>query len=263
MIVLTEKDKEILCECVGYISQELNLGCGTFFCKKALFEADAFSELLGKRLADIFNIKNPYIKIQLINKDYYILSESLKNLGFKSAFHLGLGSNNRKFNACSLVDIGCFIDTFPNSLELMFNIIKVYIYDILFSNDDRSLENWGFCISRNKIEITIMDNENILNPYYNIVFGNLHASLKYKELTIYEDFELFLQEFGSIYLNLVAYYFEFITPSYFNQLVDSIDEENIFNREIKERYKSAYFEHYQSLKSIYDKFLGRRDKNAR
>ena len=140
----------------------------------------------------------------IVNGEYLVLSESLKKEGFKTAFQLGIKEKDNKASACSLVDIGCILDTLPDSLELMFNIIKIYIYDILFNHDDRSLENWGFCFRNHKIDIAIIDNEDILNPSdYDSVFCKFHTSLKYKELDIYEDFALFLQEYGFLYLKFL------------------------------------------------------------
>lgn len=166
-------------------------------------------------------------------------------------------------NSCSLIDARCYIDSLPNSLELMISIIKIYIFDVMFYHDDRSLGNWGFMNSNNNLEVTIIDNENILNPCDENVYERLYAGLKYKGASIYDDFKLFLQEFGNLYLNLFAYYFEFITPSYFGELVEKVFDESMFSTEVKEVFKAIYNEHYQKLQKIYDEFLGRSKAYAR
>lgn len=262
MINLSTEDKEIISQNSVYV-KELNLSCGSFFSKNVLGEAEAFSELLGKKLADIFNIRCPKVHVVKINNDFFVLSESLAKYEFKTAFEFGITSNKQKGNACSLIDAGCYIDALPNSLELMINIIKIYIFDVIFYHDDRSLDNWGFMNSNHNLDVTIIDNENILNPCDENVYERLYAGLKYKEASIYDDFKLFLQEFGSLYLNLFAYYFEFITPSYFGELVEKVFDESIFSIEVKEAFKAIYNEHYQKLQKIYDEFLGRSKAYAR
>lgn len=262
MINLNKDDKEIIYQNRNY-AKELNLSCGSFFSKNVLGEVEAFSELLGKKLADIFNIRCPKIYVVKINDGFFVLSESLAKYEFKTAFEFGITSNKQKINSCSLVDVGCYIDALPNSLELMLSIIRIYIFDVMFYHDDRSLGNWGFLNSNNNLEVTIIDNENILNPCDKNVYGRLYASLKYKDFSIYDDFKSFLQEFGSLYLNMFAYYFEFITPSYFDELIEKIFDESIFSLEVKQTFKIIYNEHYQELKKIYEEFLGRSKNYAR
>ena len=223
MLDLSDKDKDLIYQNRFYV-KELNLSCGSFFSKRVLGETEAFSELLGKELADIFKIKCPLTYVVKINDDFFVVSENLAKYGFKTAREFGITSYKQKVCACSLIDVGCYIDTLPKSPELMTSIIKMYIYDIMFYHDDRSLVNWGFLNINNNLEVTILDNENVLNPFNEQVNERLYASLNYKDLSIYDDFKLFLQEFGSLYHNIFAYYFEFITPSYINGLIEKVFE---------------------------------------
>jgi len=66
MINLSKEDKEIISQNSVYV-KELNLSCGIFFSKKVLGEAEAFSELLGKKLV--------YSMIITIFKRYNLIHE--------------------------------------------------------------------------------------------------------------------------------------------------------------------------------------------
>lgn len=263
MINLTEEDKIKIFQVRDY--KELNLSCGNFYVKRAGVEVKAFGELLGKRLADIIGIKCPNIYVVVIGDEYYVISENLRNQGFKTAIQLGITERkNYKLDSCSLIDAGCYVDVLPSSLETMIGLVKMYIYDVLFYHEDRNLGNWGLCPKDNKLEIAIIDNENILNPYNTEVFQKFHATPEFRGLNIYQDFLLFLKEHDIKYLKLFKYFFDLLNPNYFNSIVADLDRTNIFSSQIKKQFQETYQKHYEELKIIYEQeFLGRSSKNAR
>lgn len=120
------------------------------------------NELLGKKLANIFGISSANYYLVTVDNENYIISESLENYGeFLKCSNFSLEDSN------NLYDIWYYLENnFINIEELMEQLIKVYLFDMLFCNFDRHQENWGVVSNCDTNKLCIFDNAEMFNTQY-------------------------------------------------------------------------------------------------
>ena len=269
---------------LGY-PKVVNLSTGDFLVKKA-FKNYHYNELIGEKLSHVFDLFTPHNHVVKVAGDYYVLSEDLNKLGdFKTASQLGMPGR-----AYSLTDAWIFIETnFPKKRisKLLLDLVRIYIFDVLFYHFDRNLNNWGIITTEKENRLVILDNEFILvsekdikesfyyfdkeelelyatlpkyNPLSFIDFNlpeekqnELLAELLATELepNIYRDFKVFLASSSKEYQDLFAYYFNLITPEYLVNLIAEVETENNIKITYKEKLIEIYKKNRQNLASIY------------
>ena len=157
---------------------KLNLSIGAFYVKDI---EDAYplnlaiDEVIGYYVAKEIGLMCPKYQIVMPYNDdeeVFVISEDLNNYGkFVDAFNLGV---LREHNA-SLPSIEKFLEkkflnnsTYGNKIpEVFSDIIKMYVFDILFCNWDRRSNNWGLIFTNDNMQISILDNENLLDNDFN------------------------------------------------------------------------------------------------
>ena len=148
MLKLTKKEKEKLDNKV-----EVVINGKKYFCKSMCY---GLTELLVERLAKIVNINTAHYELVNVSNQYFYLSEEIKGNGiFLTASQIGIHRN-------SLYYIWNFFEKcYPNQVhEIMVEIVKIYLFDILMLNADRVSSNWGFIVNNERIEsVYIFDNE--------------------------------------------------------------------------------------------------------
>jgi hypothetical protein len=103
-------------------------------------ENDSLTEIIGERLCLLLNIQCAHYEPFLIDNTYYVVSP---DLNMEGTFILA-----KEFLSESENNIPSIINFFKNNLpskveELIVDILKVFLFDTLFSNNDRFTENWG------------------------------------------------------------------------------------------------------------------------
>lgn len=272
----------------------VNLSIGNFIIKRA-FAKYPFNELIGEKLAKVFGLVCPHNLITEVDGQYYVLSENLNKLGeFKTASELGMPGKTY-----SLYDAWLFLaQNYPNSLELSFDLVKIYIYDVLFYHFDRNLNNWGIITNASGTKIVILDNEFILvnekdingsfyyftkeqlrlyatlpkyNPldYVEPTLPELEQSLILGELldlelkpNIYRDFREFIKASSKEYQDLFIYYFNLLTPEFLKNILKEVETENNLEIPNKEDIIAIYQKNRDELSSIYHSIV-KENKNGR
>jgi len=270
MINLTEKDKEIIRHLGFPKSNKLSMGD---FYIKCVSKAAALKELFGEQVSrEIFHMKCPKEYIAVVDSEYYILSEDLNLEGqFITAEHLGVKGN------MSLYDIWTLLEKEHGNVEEdMMDILKIYMFDVLFHNLDRKEDNWGFLYLPNNVrKVVILDYDLILSNNPDDKEGaeknlEVHAKLDEK-LSIYDDFKVFLLESDKEFLTSFKTYFDLLTPEYCKVLMEKIARENNIPTEPEcdfippfiDTLTNLYKCHYEKIRRIYESVIERRDSVAR
>lgn len=206
----------------------------------------SLTEIIGERLCTLLGIKCAHYNAFLINDTYYVASRDLNLDGhFILAKSFLLENDN---NIPSIIDN--FRNNFPNYEELKLEILKVFLFDIMFLNSDRYTENWGLLNNH----IVILDNAGIFSNDSFTLMGESNQIVN-----IYESLESILNSFTEC-AEILAEFLK-ITPEYFSELLSEI--EITLNVKIKKKksYKYIYKKHYERVKEIFEKYRG--DKYAR
>lgn len=252
MITLSKNEKnQVVC------SKELNFCIetaeGRKFVKRGN-EFNLFGELLGMRIARLVGLNCPKYDWTKINNIKYLLSD---DIGKGGEFLLAKQALNIKYN--SLYQIQSQIKkVFPNQQnELMKDIVKIYIIDILTMNFDRNSKNWGIKIINGKLEVWIFDNEYVfLNDGFPVIYFNKFTSdVKHKNdidsflYHISEDVKNFLSSNENFYQYLFSEILSILTPTVIEfitrEVVKEIRQEPSGEIFIKDYYK--VYEHFKNM----------------
>lgn len=244
MIKLTEEDKSIIDNLTSIRVVELSLGR---FLVKEITEEEIANELIGKKLADIFKVKCPNYYLVNVNGQYYYLSEDLNQLGeFVSAGDIiQINSKYSYMSTCvnhmdldfkieprlygnNIYDIWAYFDSLYDKktvMRLMYDIMKIYIFDLLFVNFDRRPDNWGILTSKqNQVDVVMFDNEFSFDPATHVsMFAYANC---YSNVQVDVEFPTFLKEASREYIDLFKYYYDLITPEFLEKIVDEVGLEN-------------------------------------
>jgi len=185
---------------------------------------DEGHELVGDKLANICGINTTSDKIVLVNNEYYYLSYDLNNDGvYKDAGNMGITNLN-------LYDIWIMLEqTYAeSSKKLMEQLIRIFIFDSILMFDDRYMFNFGVLSKGKKKDFYILDNEMILNGFYDLFlkakFSSEDKLDKYTDLDLAFDdmpdnmksnlemFEYFIATLGSEQYPLVLDIYYKLTP---------------------------------------------------
>lgn len=263
---LTDNDKEIIRH-LGY-PKIVRLSSGSYLIK-ADYDNTGVNELIGKKIADVMDLVCPKYFLVEVDNVRYLLSEDLNQYGkFINALKICHGlSKDIDISANSIYSVRAYIEKyFPvdKSKKMMQEIIRMYIFDILFLNSDRDLQNWGILFQENGNQnIVIFDNELIF--YENTFFPgiSLTASISTKYPQVYDDFRIFLKESSSEFISLFKDYFDLITPEFLKDLINQVERENNISLATKEELITKYNNHRVNLEQIYNEKIKKGDNHAR
>lgn len=310
MINLTEKDKEIIRR-LGY-PKIVNLSSGSYLIK-ADYANKGVNELIGKKLADIMGLICPRYFLVEVENERYLLSEDLNQYG-SFITGLELSENNEDgfisysmnsfyrdetwydkdaehiLHGNSLYDIWVYFEKnypFKIQKQLIDEILKVYMFDILFLNYDRDSRNWGILRQKDQVNVVILDNEMIfskkrkesinylyksenkdsfdINNEDSILAETVALTSDFSEThpSVYEDFRNFFKESSSEFTDLIKYYIDLITPEFLRQIIKQIERNESIIIETKEEIIETYKTHRVSLIEIYDEEIKKGDNHAR
>lgn len=250
MLKLNNKDRDII-NYLGY-PKVVELSCGRYLIKR-INMIDGIKELLGSFIGKQFNINVPNNNIVNIENNWYLLSEDLNKLGnfIPASAKFELGKED-----ISLTEVWQILEENENyDANLVYNVVKIYMFDILFKNTDRRLDNWGFIKkSDNSEQVVMFDFENCLD------FSNDKSYLhSYDDKNDYlSDFEYFLSVSSEEYSELFQKYYTVFTPNYIANIVNEImKENNIIDKDSEEKLINSYSKNYEVLKEVLNKQRGR------
>lgn len=153
-MLLTEKAKE-------YIATTRNgstiIGNEKYYFK-ATMPGFSKTEVIAQDLAEVLEIYClKYATLSIGSNTYYISKDLNKEGTFLLLSELGI-------HKYSLYDSWHILEEYyGNASELVYDIIKIYLFDILFMNSDRNPENLGLIITPTGAKIIMLDNEFIFD----------------------------------------------------------------------------------------------------
>ena len=266
---------------------KLDLSIGSFYAKQIIDTYPinlAIAEVLGSYIAKEIGLFCPKYQIVLPYNDdeeVFVISEDLNNYGkFVDAFNLGL---LKEYNA-SLYGIWDFLEKkylnnpiYGSKIPKVFNdIIKMYIFDILFCNWDRRSNNWGIIFNEDNMQLAIFDNEFLLENDINHIISSQVDGVEWlnktkiamnqnrRRISLEMDLTTFFKESSKEFLILFEDIFNLITPDYFREILNKMEKNEIVitkdgnvHLEIydKEDYVQIYSNNYYLIKDIYHDYL--------
>ena len=258
--------------------REVTLSCGDFYVKDTWNIKHAVNEVIGRRLASIFNLKCPYYKVVIFDYDgntalnsqyhkYYSLSQDLFNEHgkFETAREIGILFEENY----SLYQIWFKLERLYGTgkvADLMTDIVKVYIFDLLFGGSDRHASNWGIYFTNTTRKVTIIDNEFLFDNLEGMISSYFSREIynAVDKVSSYEDFKRkeftnFLNDSSEEFINLFLVYYNLFTPEYLEELLLSIEGEEKFITEFgevpfvishKDEIMENYINNYELLGSV-------------
>lgn len=206
---LTEQDKTIIKE---NINKFVILNGKKYYVKEAPTNYET-TELIAQDLAKLLDIKCAKYESVNIDGTFYYLSEDLNEQGKLIPIDVFMP------NKLSLID--CWISlekNFLNADKLMYDIVKIYLFDILFLNSDRHFGNIGLLQTKENVEVVMLDNE--------FAFDTLEVTLTAKYSRGEESFSFDKEKYRKCerYLknNLeeLAYFLDVSSQEFINLFID-------------------------------------------
>ena len=252
---LTEKQKaELLSKEHNYV----DIDGVQYFCKVAKNDCN---EILAYRLASLVGINRPLYHIVRVNKDLYYLSYSFNNLGsFKSGKDLiGIDYfSNTMYNMWHVLE-----KEYPKECkDLIFDLVKVFIFDIFMLNGDRHAGNYAIVEENGKPNIYIFDNESIfesifrveLSPKYSKrdFLGNGTRIINDPSATIgmkqnMELLEYFLITSSKLFCDLVIDFYNKLTPDVVYNVILEVEKFTGITNYDKDYNMKLYKKNYELI----------------
>ena len=133
--------------------------------------------------------------------------------------------------------------------SLQKDIILMYIYDILFMNDDRHDRNWGF-LMQDSAKLVLIDNGNIFSikrkPYIRFM-PDLYLE-KDIESAMAEDIANLIHSLSLEYKKMIIEYLYKVSPVNLNNIFLMIEEK--YHCQINPEFLNMYSERYQKIMNI-------------
>ena len=163
-MILSCKDVELLqFKENDVVVKKVKLSTGEYYAKYCTVN-DAFRELLGNKIFDLVGIKCP--KYTYVSEAHCVISEDIRSFDtFYNPFDLGMNGYTLK-NVKNKIG-GQFIQgKFTNYKEICFQIDVMHFIDILFSNIDRHISNYGFSLKEDGTGyLVVYDNADFLKEF--------------------------------------------------------------------------------------------------
>lgn len=202
-------------------------------------------EIVIEKLANLVNIKCAHYEIVNINGLNYYLSEDIGN-NFIKADSLNINSNN-------IYDIESYLihNYYERKDYLIYELIKIFFFDILVLNSDRNLENWGILFNGQTPEdIYILDNSSSFELNDPVLQARKNGVL-YEESDIknipYElekgirELNYFLQDASSDIILLLEEMYNILTPETIIEIFQECDLDYKTKMDMINIYKENYY----------------------
>ncbi len=265
-MTLTNEDIKLL-QRLNY-SKKVKLSFGEYWVKKPTTNLDAINELIMQEVVKEFGLLSPIYYLVNINGEMYVLSTDLNALGnFKTAEELEIYDEN----IVSIYEIENKLQTkLGNCSDLIFDVMKMFMMDMLFYNTDRVASNWGILFKENnERQVGVIDNEMILDIENVMVINSYLDTLEYKskikELSHIELFQTNLENFlnnlePNLLLETFAYYYQKMHPEHFKELLDKIKNSKVLtidgyvplDNPYEDELLELYSENYEIIKEVWE-----------
>ena len=262
MINLTEQDKLsiLMDDYQENVVLHRNLSSGSYYVKFC-HEDEIFRELIGKEVFDIVGIKSPeYLYFQ--EKNCLISEDISKEDGFmymseipeikKDVYWRRITLDIVKESLCKEV---------INQEEILLELDIMHFIDILFSNIDRHLNNYGITIDKNKNgHIMVFDNGMFLDNL-DCVTKPMACPSVTDRFPKYQECEKFIQNLSEEHKKYIYELFIKFTPKTLKMIMKKIEKENKYKFYTKRKFINLYTKNYIMIYSIILKTLSKNIKN--
>lgn len=256
---LSKKDEEII---LSSDHQFIEIDGIEYFCK---YVEGGGIELVANKLARLISINCSKDYLVNINGELYYLSYSFYNLGnFKRGDEFNV-KNSLKSNSLYNLWLS-FEDEYPDECEkLMYDLIKVFIFDIFLLNGDRHLGNFIVLNENEKHKLFIYDNDNVFEDAFRVLLNakmNSDDRLeKYSSISLggnttlsmeknIEILEYFLATSSKEFSNLVVDIYNKLTPEVVEAVFSEVEKEENITFDEKEYNMKLYRENYRMITEL-------------
>lgn len=248
-MVFTKEDMEkINAKNNSTVVKKLFLSIGEYYAKYCT-DADAFRELLGKKVFDMVGIKCPIY--YYCEEAHCVLSENVNNFDkFFNPFDLGMNGYTMR-DIKEKLGVHQLEGRFSNIEELDFQLNLMHFIDILFSNIDRHISNFGFSLREDGSGyLVVFDNAEFLKEFHYAIrpvsFRN-SGSLDFIFRAKKEEASNFLEHVSEEEKEYFKKVYELFSPFRLLTLIRKLEKENniIFANKIN-TFKS-YIKNYMML----------------
>ena len=164
----------------------------------------------------------------------------------------------------------------PKIPKVFNDIIKMYLFDILFCNWDRRSNNWGLIFTDDDMQLAIFDNEFLLeNDISHTISSQVDGvdwlnktkiamNTDRRRIRLTMDLTTFFKESSKEFLQVFEDIFNLITPEYFREILDQVEREEVIVTkdgdvplviDEKEDYVKIYSDNYYLIKDIYHDYI--------
>lgn len=217
-------------QCDGFrLVEQFDLSIGSYYVKFTGVDG-VFRELLGKKIFDLVGIKSA--EYEYIPEKKCLLSRDLNQDGrfynLYEFFIMRITTMKQLFDGLDRVekDTGYKCDNTKFSLEVM------HFIDLLFSNIDRHISNFGFYIDKDgNVVLALLDNECFLKyydkatrPMY-VAEGERIDSMSFMRTSKKKEAEMFLNNMSFELKELIPKYMELFHPSRVEVMIQGLEME--------------------------------------
>lgn len=219
---------------------EINISGINYFVKPD----DELKEVIGYYLARLFHLNcAKYRSVKINNKNYSISAD----LNYHSLFMLAHTFSFDDMELNEIIEALRSLSFFNENLEK--DMIRMYLYDILFMNDDRHDRNWGLKFLK-EARLVLLDNGNIFR-----IYGRPY--IRYDQSFYFDEdnHTAWAQDFLAFYESLSDENQEMITELTLKangNLVKAIFSmiEHQYKTSINPKFLKIYEDHYEQIKNI-------------
>ena len=246
MIYLTKDDLKQLEHEKNLKYKYVNLSSGNYH-MKCCDQSNMVKELFGKKIANIIGLSCP--DYQYITEANCILSKNIKiDHTFFWAHELGIdGTTLKNIGECLEFQKANY-NRFTNVQEIMFQVYLMHFMDIIFSNIDRSIVNFGFKLNDDNTGYLAIIDHGEMFDHFNLATRPLSfekaGNLDYTAYTKVIEFKCFISKMAPELLRVFEQLFLLFEPKKIKLMIEQIETENnlkLFNKkEILKNYKINY-----------------------
>ncbi|MBE6140858.1 MAG: hypothetical protein E7172_04930 [Firmicutes bacterium] len=215
---LTLEDEKIIRH-LGY-PKKIKLSSGEYYVKM-LDEKYVINELIGYQMAQKIGLECAKYLVILLDDNYYCLSLDLGQEGvFKTAKELGILQYSLYYIWHKL---SLSYECVPT---LMYDIVKMYIFDLFMLNADRNSSNWGIRDINNVQKVCILDHEFIMESDESHCLTADFYKKEDKDVLKYrsEEIILFLKDSSQEFIELFLKIYSLLNVDFLESVLEDIEK---------------------------------------
>ena len=263
MINLTDYDKfKISYNLASSLVSKVDLSKGSFYAKKC-DQDEAFRELIGCYVFDIIGIKCP--KYHFIENEKCVISEDLNVLSNFQCIG-DISSIKELIKSRKIITLNVVKDLLTNMVnnkdEIALQINLMHFIDMLFSNVDRHIYNYGISIDKNNNGcLVVFDNGLFLDYFDKIVKPPSTINVKYPKVRCGEC-EFFIKNLSLEHKKIIYEIFCRFTPYNVSLMFDKIEKEYNHKFSFKNKLLINYTRNYFMLYKLINMYINNSIKKS-